>query len=36
LSKDNTALTEAVTNAIDELIEDGTIQGILDKYITND
>jgi len=34
VSKDNTALTEAVNNALKELIADGTVQSIIDKYIT--
>ncbi len=34
MSKDNTALYEAVNGAISELIEDGTVQAILDTYIT--
>ncbi len=33
ISKDNTALTEAVNSALKELIADGTVQSILDKYI---
>lgn len=33
VSKDNTALTEAVNKALQELIADGTVKGILDKYI---
>ena len=33
MNKDNTALYEAVNNALQELIEDGTVQGIIDKYI---
>ena len=33
VSKDNTALRDAVNNALKELIDDGTIQSILDKYI---
>lgn len=33
VSKDNTALTEAVNKALQELIADGTVQSILDKYI---
>ncbi|MBQ9157345.1 MAG: amino acid ABC transporter substrate-binding protein [Eubacterium sp.] len=36
LSKDNEALLEAVDGAIKELKEDGTIQGILDKYIVSE
>ena len=34
VSKDNTALRDAVNNALKELIDDGTVQSILDKYIT--
>lgn len=34
ISKENTALTEAVNGALAELKEDGTIQSILDKYIS--
>ncbi len=33
--KNNTALVEAVNGALKELIEDGTVQKILDKYITD-
>ncbi len=33
ISKDNAALTEAVDAALQDLIADGTIQSILDKYI---
>ena len=33
MSKDNTALYEAVNTALEELIADGTIQAIIDKYI---
>lgn len=33
VSKDNEALTAAIDAALVELIEDGTVQGILDKYI---
>ena len=33
ISKDNTALRDAVNNALKELIDDGTVQSILDKYI---
>lgn len=33
ISKDNTALTAAVNTALKELIADGTVQSILDKYI---
>lgn len=34
MSKDNKALYDAVNAALQELIADGTIQGIIDKYIT--
>ena len=34
MSKDNTALYEAVNTALQELIADGTVQGIIDKYIS--
>ena len=34
LNKDNTALLEAVNNALAELIADGTVQSIIDKYIS--
>ncbi len=34
LNKDNTALTEAVNTALAELIADGTVQSIVDKYIS--
>ena len=33
ISKDNTALRDAVNNALKELIDDGTVQAILDQYI---
>ena len=33
ISKDNPELLDAVNNALKELIEDGTVQEILDKYI---
>ena len=33
MNKENTALYEAVNNALKALIEDGTVQGIIDKYI---
>lgn len=33
LNKDNTALMEAVNNALAELTADGTVQAIIDKYI---
>ena len=35
-AKDNTALKDAVDSALGELIEDGTVQSIIDKYITAD
>jgi len=34
MSKDNTELYEAVNNALKELIADGTVQAIIDKYIS--
>ena len=34
LNKDNTALLDAVNGALKELIADGTVQSILDKYIS--
>ena len=34
MSKDNTALVEAVNAALEELKADGTLQSIVDKYIT--
>ncbi len=34
LSKDNPALTEAFNAALAELIADGTVQAIVDKYIS--
>ncbi len=34
IAKDNDALLEAFNSALDELIADGTVQSILDKYIT--
>ncbi len=34
ISKENTALLDAVNGALNELIEDGTVKGIIDKYIT--
>ncbi|WP_347130165.1 transporter substrate-binding domain-containing protein, partial [Neglectibacter timonensis] len=34
--KDNTELLEKVDKALAELIEDGTVQKIVDKYITSD
>ena len=33
LNKENTKLFEAVNNALKELIADGTVKGIIDKYI---
>ncbi len=36
MSKDNTALYEAVDAALSELIADGTVQSIIDKYISED
>ena len=33
MPKENAALVEAVNNALAELISDGTVQGIIDKYI---
>ena len=36
VSKDNPALREAIDAALTELIEDGTVQTIVDKYITAD
>lgn len=33
MNKDNTALLEAVNNALAELTADGTVQAIIDKYI---
>ncbi len=33
VSKDNPGLKDAINTALGELIEDGTVQGILDKYI---
>ena len=35
ISKDNDALLEAVNSALSELIADGTVQSIIDKYITD-
>ena len=32
-AKGNTALKDAVNAALKELIEDGTVQSIIDKYI---
>jgi polar amino acid transport system substrate-binding protein len=34
INKDNTGLLDAVNGALAELKEDGTLQSILDKYIT--
>lgn len=34
VSKENTALKDAVNTALKELIADGTVQSIIDKYIT--
>ena len=34
MSKDNTALYEAVNAALEELIADGTVQSIIDTYIS--
>lgn len=34
MAKGNTALVDAVNNALEELTADGTIQSIVDKYIT--
>ena len=34
LTKGNTALNEAINNALNELISDGTVQSIIDSYIT--
>jgi polar amino acid transport system substrate-binding protein len=34
--KGNTELKDAVNNALAELIADGTVQGIIDKYIKAD
>lgn len=36
LSKDNEALLEEVNTALNALIEDGTVQEIIDKYITTE
>jgi len=33
MNKENTALYEAVNAALKELIADGTVKGIIDKYI---
>ena len=35
-AKNNTALAEAVNNALAELTKDGTVQNIIDKYIKAD
>jgi len=34
LNKDNTELNEKINNALNELIEDGTVQKIIDSYIS--
>ena len=34
INKDNTALVEAINGALAELIADGTVQSIVDKYIS--
>ena len=34
MNKDNTALLDAVNAALEELKADGTLQSIVDKYIT--
>ena len=34
MNKNNAALKDAVNNALKELIADGTVQKIIDKYIT--
>lgn len=36
ISKENNALLDAVNGALEELIADGTVQSIVDKYITVD
>jgi polar amino acid transport system substrate-binding protein len=36
VAKDNDALLDAINAALDELTQDGTIQGILDQYINAD
>ena len=33
VKKGNTELLDAINNALKELIEDGTVQSIIDKYI---
>ena len=35
ISKDNEALLTAINNALNELIADGTVQSVVDKYITD-
>lgn len=35
ISKDNEALLTAINNALNELIADGTVQSVIDKYITD-
>ena len=34
IAKDNTELLDKVNTALEELIADGTVQSIIDKYIT--
>ena len=34
VDKNNGALLEAVNNALKELVDDGTVQSIIDKYIS--
>ena len=34
VNKENTALRDAINTALKELIADGTVQKILDKYIS--
>ncbi|MDD3164969.1 MAG: ABC transporter substrate-binding protein [Oscillospiraceae bacterium] len=36
VSKDNTALLDAVNTALEELIADGSVQSVIDKYIAAD
>ena len=36
VKKGNTGLLEAINGALNELIEDGTVQKIIDKYIPAD
>ena len=36
VNKNNTALLEAIDEALAELIADGTVQSIVDKYINAD